>query len=187
MANYRAVPATGLEMAWDDGSGVPAVQANLRWDNEAWTFEVGLVAERASVVMRLSIDWAPRQMLLFRDLAEPDLWLATGGGGRWGEVNGAHRTDLDGGTDLVVAGSPVFDSVVIRRLPLHVGDSADVNRIMIDTQTLSMTVGRARYTRTASHDWLVRHGVGSEPDSVTVDEFGFVLDVPGRLQRRPQG
>ena len=41
-----------------------------------------------------------RQFLLFRDLDEPDLWLATDGTGRWGEMNGAHRPELDGCYDV---------------------------------------------------------------------------------------
>ena len=97
----------GHVAAWAtwDGDGIETT--TLRWENEGWTVsgEVGDAADRERIqyVLRLSATWQVRQFLLFRDLDEPDLWLATDGGGRWGEMNGAHRTELDGCTDIDLA------------------------------------------------------------------------------------
>ena len=59
---------------------------------------------------------------LFRDLEQPDLWLATDGAGRWGEMNGAHRVELDGCFDLTMSTAatvtPFTATMPIRRLPL---------------------------------------------------------------------
>ena len=76
--------------------------------------------------MRLTPTWQVRQFLLFRDLDDPDLWLATDGTARWGEMNGAHRVELDGCYDIDLACTPFTNTLPIRRLPLHVGDTAEL-------------------------------------------------------------
>ena len=58
--------------------------------------------------------WQVRQFLLFRDMEQPDLWLGTDGHGRWGELNAAHRPELDGALDVTIAGSPFVHSIPIR-------------------------------------------------------------------------
>lgn len=186
MGNYPAPPADGLQMDWDAPDGHPLASAALRWENEAWTLEVVLHEERATVAMRVSAGWSAQQMLLFRDMAEPDLWLATDGGGRWGEVNGAHRTDLDGATDIVVANLSLFRSVVIRRLPLQIGDSAEVREIALDIETLALETVVCRYSRLEPHRWRTERLHDGAVADLTVDEFGFVIDDPGRLLRRPR-
>ena len=96
------LPADGLTLRWDPWNGGEGEEVVVRWDNEAWTVSGHSMAERVQWVLRLSPLWQIRQFLLFRDLEMPDLWLGTDGGGRWGEVNGAHRPDLDGATDVIV-------------------------------------------------------------------------------------
>ena len=64
-----------------------------------------------------------RQLLLFRDLDEPDLWLATDGHNRWGEMNGAHRPELDGCADIELSCSPFPATLPIRR-PASCGEIA---------------------------------------------------------------
>lgn len=174
-------------MEWSAPDGRVTATGALRWENEAWTFEAALTDEKATVAMRISTGWWVQQMLLFRDMSEPDLWLATDGGGRWGEVNGAHRTDLDGATDIVVSGMSLFRSVAIRRLPLHVGDSAEVREIALDVETLALETAVTRYVRVDSHRWRTEDGRGGRPAELTVDEFGFVIDDPGRLERDGRG
>lgn len=187
MGNYPAPPASGLQMDWDSPDGGTVAKAALRWENEAWTFEVVLEVERATVAMRVSAGWSVQQMLLFRDLPEPDLWLATDGGGRWGEVNGAHRTDLDGATDIVVADCSVFRGVALRRLPLRIGDAAEMREITLDVETLALDTAVTRYLRLDSHVWRIERLRDGRVAELTVDEFGFVVDDPGRLARGRRG
>ena len=90
----------------------------LRWENEGWTASGEVGRERIHYVIRLSPTWQVRQFLLFRDLDDPDLWLATDGHARWGEMNGAHRPELDGCHDIDLACTPFTNTLPIRRLPL---------------------------------------------------------------------
>ena len=52
----------------------------FRWENEGWTISGQVARERVQYVVRLSASWQVRQFLLFRDLEDPDLWLATDNG-----------------------------------------------------------------------------------------------------------
>lgn len=175
-----AFPADGFAAAWD--SGPHAERLTLRWENEAWTATGVVESERIEYVLRITAQWQVSQFLLFRDLAEADLWLGTDGHGRWGEVNGAHRTDLDGATDVALRCSPFPHTLPVRRLPLRVGDAAELAALHVDTETLGVVVEPVRYHRLAPRRWRFEHGgSGVEFD---VDEHGLPLDVGDRFRRR---
>lgn len=183
MSTYQALPADGVKARWADAQGRPAEEASLRWENEAWTVETLLREQRAQVVLRISAGWHMRQMLLFRDLPEPDLWLATDGGGRWGEVNGAHRDDLDGCTELLVRGSVVSHVASLRRLPLLVGHSAEMRVALVDAETLSVTPTTWRYHRHGDHRWEVEEASTRTRLQVEVDRHGVPLDLGDERRR----
>jgi len=94
MSLYKAPSASGHQVAWTRWDGSPGSSVDLRWENEGWTAEIGLHADKAVAVVRMSALWVVQQMLLFRDLPEPDLWLATDGHGQWGVMirRTPHRT-----------------------------------------------------------------------------------------------
>jgi hypothetical protein len=176
MGHYKALPASGYSLEWLSGDQQPASSAVMRWENEGWTAEVSLHHDNAVAVFRLSAQWQVQQMLLFRDMSEPDLWLATDGRGRWGEMNGAHRTELDGCVDIDFAGTPFTNSAIIHRLPLHVGDQTDFHVITIDVETLSVVTTHQRYHRLDEHLWQYHSLRSGQSVTVTVDEYGFVID-----------
>ena len=176
MANYLPPSASGLTMAWTTWDGTPASSVSLRWENEGWTAEVGLHTDNATAVIRLSAMWKVQQLLLFRDLPDPDLWLATDGHGRWGEMNGAHRTELDGCVDIDFANTPFTNSVLTHRLPLHVGHTADIKVITIDIETLGVVSRPHRYTRIDSHTWEYTSLASGAQQHAVVDECGFVVN-----------
>jgi hypothetical protein len=169
MAELLPVPADGHAAIWASWDGAHREELTLRWDNEAWTAVGRLGRERAEYVLRLSPTWQVRQFLLFRDLDEPDLWLGTDGRGRWGEVNGAHRTELDGATDVAVEGTPFPHTVPVRRLPLRVGDAADVVAVTIDVETLGVVPAPLNYERVADRRWRVRETVDDVASLVAFD------------------
>ena len=121
-----AFPADGFTARWNRVDGEGSEQVDLRWENEGWTITSEVGGPNISYVLRLSATWAVRQFLLFRDLDDPDLWLGTDGSGRWGEINGAHRPDLDGCHDIDLPITPFTHTLPIRRLALDVGDAADL-------------------------------------------------------------
>lgn len=179
--HYRALPADGCELQWETWDREHAEQLTLRWENEAWTATGRVARERVEYVVRLSPLWQVRQFLLFRDLPEPDLWLGTDGHGRWGEMNGAHRPELDGAYDVVLDVTPFTLSLPIRRLPLHVGDGFEIPVLRVDVETLAVEPTMMAYHRTARDAWRITGPRG--PRVVTVDEHGLVVDVDGGFRR----
>jgi uncharacterized protein len=183
---HTAFPADGFVAAWATVGDDHGERVTLRWENEAWTAATSLTRERVELVIRLSPLWMVRQALLFRDLDEPDLWLGTDGHGHWGEINGAHRIELDGSVDVTVAArgnaiSAFVHTVPVRRLPVDVGGSFDTRVVEIDVETLGLERVLRTYRRVDAAAWEV-----SQPDGVvcvTVDEYGLPVDIDGHFRR----
>lgn len=178
MSNYTPLPASGLATSWRNLADGTTTSVALRWENEGWTADGRIESNDVQFVLRISPMWQVQQFLLFRDLTEPDLWLATDGHGRWGEVNGAHRTDLDGCVDVDLAGTPFTNCIPIRRLPLHVGHSAQQNVIRIDTDTLSVVPVAQTYSMIDSSTWRYRSMWSGDEVEASVDEYGLVVSEP---------
>ena len=193
MSGHTAFSADGHSATWTTWDSSATEQLTLRWENEGWTATGEVERENVQYVLRLSATWQVQQFLLFRDLDEPDLWLATDGSARWGEMNGAHRIELDGCYDIALSITPFTDTLPMRRLPLHVGDSADLAVAHVDIETLGIVRQRRRYERVGERTWNVEQfGTGDGESEVTqstrsvsfeVDEFGLTLDYPERFRR----
>lgn len=196
MSPHTAFPADGYTARWQTWDERDDETLTLRWDNEAWTVTGEVGRERVHYVLRLSPTWQVRQFLLFRDLDEPDLWLATDGHARWGEMNGAHRPDLDGCRDIELDCTPFTATLPLRRLPLDVGDQMELPVLLVDVVTLGVVPVRQRYHRLGDRRWRcerlgahvvkdpVEGPVASRVSEFDVDEYGLVLDLPGAFRRR---
>lgn len=176
----------GHSVHWSTWAGDGHEHTSIRWENEGFTVSGTLSdnpqREHIQYVLRLSATWQARQFILFRDLEEPDLWLATDGTGRWGEMNGARRTELDDCYDIDMACTPFTQTLPIRRVPLLDGDSTDLAVIVVDPDTLGARSVRQRYTRLSQHQWRLEQD-DSNDVTFTVDEFGLVVDFPELFRR----
>ena len=181
MAEHRSISADGFSASWVGVSDDRAEQLVLNWDNEAWTANVHVEHERIDYVMRVSPLWRVRQFLLFRDMEQPDLWLGTDGHGRWGELNGAHRPELDGALDITIAGSPFVHAVPIRRLPLGVGDAAELIVLAVDPETLAVERVPRHYVRLEERRWSVDDRTTTI--EFEVDDYGIPTDIGDHLRR----
>ncbi|HYN34827.1 MAG TPA: putative glycolipid-binding domain-containing protein, partial [Ilumatobacteraceae bacterium] len=150
---------------------------------EGWTATGEVGREAVTYVLRLSATWQIRQFLLFRDLDEPDLWLGADGTGRWGEMNGAHRPDLGGCTDIHLTCTPFTNSLPIRRLGLDIGAAADVSSAMVDVETLELVATRQRYERLALRRFRCTNLESGVSTDLDVDEYGLVHDYPDQFRR----
>lgn len=179
VTGHLAVPADGLAVRWSTGEHDDHLA--LRWENEGWTANGRVGEANIEYVLRLTAQWQVSQFLLFRDLEEADLWLGTDGQGRWGEVNGVHRTDLDGATDVALAVTPFPHTVPIRRLPLPVGSGAELSVLQIDVETLGVVPVPVRYERLGERRW--RHQLDGETIEFDVDQYGLPLDVGNKVRQ----
>jgi hypothetical protein len=187
MTSYAPLTAAhepeGHVVRWATWDGEHVETTTIRWENEGFTVSGVVGRERVEYVVRLSASWQVRQFILFRDLEEPDLWLATDGSGRWGEMNGAHRTELDGCYDIDLACTPFTNTLPIRRLPLQEGDAAEVPVVHVDPETLEVRPVMQRYTRLTSHTWRYENLDSGSVAELEVDEHGLVRDYPDEFRR----
>lgn len=178
---HLAFPADGFAARWIAWDEDHTEDLSLRWENEAWTATGRVGSHDVVYVIRLSPMWQVRQFMLFRDLDEPDLWLGTDGHGRWGEMNGAHRTDLDGAFDVALAITPFTHALPIRRLPLRIGDAAELKVLDVDVDTLAVVPAPVVYERTHRFTWRVRRGEATT--EFDVDPHGLPHDITGAFRR----
>jgi uncharacterized protein len=173
----------GHVISWSTWDGGHTETLNLTWDNEAWTAVGRVGREQVEYVLRLAPTWHVRQFLLFRDLPEPDLWLAIDADHRWGEVNGSYRRELDSCRDVELACTPFTATVPIRRLKLDVGGAADVDVIDVDVETLAAVRRPVRYERLADRTYRRTALDTGDVRQFEVDEFGLVVDEVDRYRR----
>jgi hypothetical protein len=178
-----AFPADGYTVRWQTWEGDGDETVTLRWENEGWTAIGEVGREAVSYVLRLSALWQVRQFLLFRDSDEPDLWLGNDGAGRWGEMNSAHRTDLDGCTDLDLHVTPFTNSLPIRRLQLDEGDAAEILVATVDVETLGVVPVKQRYEHLSPGTWRKTHVKTETSIDFHIDDYGLVQDEPDLFRR----
>ncbi len=178
-----AFPADGYTARWQTWAGDGDETLTLRWENEGWTALGEVGRERVSYVIRLTATWRVTQFLLFRDQDQPDLWLGTDGAGRWGEVNGAHRPDLDGCSAIDLGCTPFTNTLPIRELAIDVGEGAEIVAAMVDVETLGIVPVRQRYERLAAQRWRYTNLDSEFTTEFAVDEYGLVHDYPDEFRR----
>ena len=170
------------EVEWISVDGSTHEKLTMGWESGGWTADGVITGLDIQYAIRTDDHFKVRQFLLFRDLADADLWLASDGGGRWGEVNGSHRADLDGCIDLDMMCTPFTSTLPIRRLSLHVGDTAEIIVALVDPVTLEVVPQRQRYARTSEFGWHFETYDGATT-KFDVDEHGLIVDCPGYFQR----
>lgn len=172
-----------VEVRWSSWTGDTLEVLRLGWENEGWTAEGVVGGIDIQYAVRLDADWNVRQFVLFRDAEEPDLWLARDIAGRWGEVNGVYRRELDGCADVDLVSSPFTNTLPIRRLGLAVGQQTELTVAWIDHETLQVAPVRQRYQRLAERTWRYESLETGFDVEFEVDGHGLVLDYPGEFRR----
>jgi len=184
-APFDAFSADGHAVQWTTWDGAHTEVMSLAWDNEAWTATGQVGQENVQYVLRVSPTWRVRQFLLFRDLDEPDLWLAIDAHHRWGEVNGAFRPEFGAAADIGLTCTPFPATIPIRRLCLGVGEAAEIDVINVDVNTLGAVTVPTRYERTGASTWRATSLPTDVSREFEVDGYGLVVDEHGRFRRQP--
>lgn len=171
------------QLHWTTWDELNHTTVTVGFENGGWTAEGFISSSDVSFVIRFDDQWLTRQFLLFRDSDEPDLWLATDGAGHWGETNGAPREDLNGCTDIELAGSPFPRSAALRRvLAGHQRDETFIVAV-IDVETLDVVPHQQRLTHVVDNQWMRRSLTTGFEVQISVDDFGMIVDEPDRFRR----
>ncbi len=168
---------------WTTWDGQAADHLNVGYENGGWTAEGTVSTAQISYVMRFNEHWELRQFLLFRDLDEPDLWLATDGSGRWGETNGVVREDLEGCVGIMMACTPFSHCLPVKRLQASSLAEQSFNVAELDVDTLGLVVHQHTVGHLGDNEWFQKSSANGSELKFRVDEFGLILDEPGRFRR----
>ena len=171
------------EIRWTTWDGEHEETVRLGFENGGWTAEGTVEGLDITYVLRFDEAWRTRQFLLFRDLDEPDLWLATDGAGRWGETNGSGRDDLTGCSDIVLSCTPFTTAAAVMRLRASGQHNESLSVAMVDVETLGVTVHHHDLTHLGNDQWRHLSHTTGRSYQFLVDEFGFTLDEPERFRR----
>lgn len=181
--HVKHLPFEGMTATWQSVVADQVETLTLHFENESWTINGQITGLNLQYVMRLTATWQLQQMLLFRDMDEPDLWLANDGRGKWGEVNGSNIRGLGGCTDLDLRGSSFTQTMAVRKLPIAIGSSSIVDSVVVDPETLGVTRSRLTYTRCTESRWIVERDDEHSDHEFAVDQYGLPLDIPGHFTR----
>lgn len=134
-------------------------------DDEGQAREIVLESEGAE---------ASRSLTLRYDDGES--WLAQTADGE------SERIDTPGGSDVLISGSMAFFSLAVRANGLHRAPD-EISRTAVSVDACGLAVSDTPMSF-RSDDAMVHGITGEAATSAHVDAEGFVLDVPGSIERR---
>ena len=143
--------------------------------NEAYAARYRVVCDASWRVHRADVDLIG---------TERYLRLVSDGDSRWSDVAGNAFPHLDGAIDIDLTASPFTNSLPIRRLDLHRGQSANIRTAYISVPDLTVTVDSQRYTcieeRKRYRFVFLDSGFVRE---IETDNDGLVVSYPGLFRR----
>jgi len=185
---------------WTDPPGLEDVLLRLRDDG---AFLSGLILRgggsgvRFRYVAELDVRWRLRS-IRFNRLGVPGRdsgWgLSVDEDGTWRNDSGVEHSFLAGRVGLDMTGTPITKTLLLRKLDLAVGESAEVDVAHIMVPGLKLERRPQRYTRLGDRDYRVEgpdstisynddRPVEDAVHEFEVDEDGLVLDWPGHFRR----
>jgi hypothetical protein len=177
---------------WQDWSGTGLQHLVLREGPQAVVAEgvvVGAV-EQSPFAARFAVvcDGAWRVRRVEAALIGDDrrIELASDGAGQWRDGDGTSRPDLSGAIDVDLPVTPFTNTLPIRRLGLHAGESADLRVVYIRLPEFTVTTDPQRYTCLEPGRRYRYESLDSDfVREIEVDGDGLVVTYPGLFRRVP--
>ena len=178
--------ALELDLRWRPVDGVGLEHCHVRETADGIRIRSALIGEREGLEFGLSYDielapdWTFRSVFIDRadgptlDLAiENGVWL----------IDGERADELAGCVDIDISGTPLTNTLPIRRVPLAVGQPQRFTMAWIPLDTLEPFANDQIYTRLDETRFRYQSADGSFEQVLTVDKHGFVVDYPTLFAR----
>ena len=178
------------------------VELDLRWQALSWTglehchvnetadgvvVRSSLIGERdgfafgAFYEIQLEPDWTFRSLTLRRHDGRV-LRLLSNGAGDW-KIDGQRAPQLEGCVDIDISGSPLTNSLPIRRAKFSANEPQQFDMAWIPLDSLEPFRDTQIYTRLDDTHFRYAAADRSFTQVLTVDEHGLVVDYPTLFRR----
>ena len=110
------------------------------------------------------------------------LQLGSDGAGAWTR-DGLAAPELAGAIDVDLSGTPLTNTLPIRRLGLGIGSRARIAAAYVDLPSLAVSLDPQRYTRLSERRYHFESPASGFARDIDVDEDGLVVSYPGMFRR----
>ena len=179
-----------VEARWQDWAGAGLQHLVLREGADEIVAEAVVVGDeegaRFGARFRIVCDgaWRVRRAEVDTIGGGPSIVLTSDGAGHWRDGAGAPRPDLDGAIDVDLPMTPFTNTLPIRRLNLHAGESADLRVVYIVIPQGSVTVDPQRYVCLEPRRRYRYESLDSDfMREIEVDAAGLVTTYPDLFRR----
>ncbi|HUR24560.1 MAG TPA: putative glycolipid-binding domain-containing protein [Candidatus Thermoplasmatota archaeon] len=169
--------------AWDH-SGLEVARLSMNRDGVQLIGELSAEAgERAWAQYAIACDASWRTLDVRIQLADGrSLALASDGAGSWTR-DGQPAPELAGAIDVDLSGTPLTNTLPIRRLALGIGSRARITCAYVDLPSLAVWLDPQRYTRLSERRYQFESPATGFARDIDVDEDGLVVTYPGLFRR----
>lgn len=172
---WQALATAGLEHCHvsETADGV-VVRSSLIGEHDGYAFG-------AFYEIQLEANWTFRALTLRRHDGRV-LRLLSNGAGDW-KLNGQRAPALEGCVDIDISGSPLTNTLPIRRARFIADEPKPFDMAWIPLDTLEPFRDSQIYTKLDDTHYRYAAADGSFTQVLTVDEHGLVLDYPTLFKR----
>ncbi|MBB4303441.1 hypothetical protein GGD81_002484 [Rhodobium orientis] len=178
IVRWRSLHAPGMEHLhiWQDAETVHCESVVIgERDGTRFGFAYRLVMDGA---------WRPRLAEVHRTGPAPTLVLQSDAHGRWNDGQGLPVNGIDGCLDVDIAATPFTNALVIRRLGLAEGESADVSVAYLRADDFDVVPVAQRYTcLEPGRRYRYEGGVRNVDTVLELDADGLVALYPDRFEQ----
>jgi hypothetical protein len=169
--------------AWD-GSGLEVVRLEVGGDGVRAVGEIAAEpGERPWAQYAIACDAGWRTLDVRVQLVDGrGLVLGCDGAGNWTR-DGRPAPELAGTVDVDLSGTPLTNTLPIRRLALRIGDRARIGCAYVDLPSLAVRLDPQRYTRLSERRFHFESPASGFARDIDVDEDGLVVTYPGLFRR----
>jgi hypothetical protein len=176
-----------LDLRWQPLDGVGLEHCHVSETADGIAVRSALIGEHdgsafgAFYEIQLDPDWTFRSLVLRRHDGRV-LRLVSNGAGDW-KIDGQRAPGLEGCVDIDISGTPLTNTLPIRRAKYVTGEPQRFDMAWISLDTLESVRDGQIYTRLGDTRFRYQAADRSFTEVLTVDEHGFVLDYPTLFRR----
>lgn len=175
------------DLRWQPAEGIGLEHCNVSETADGIAVRSSLVGEADGFPfgvfyeVTLDPDWTFRSLVLRRHDGRV-LRLTSNGQGDW-KCDGRRAPEFEGCADIDISGTPLTNTLLIRRVRFEIGVPRHFDMIYVPLDTLEPFRDEQIYTKLDDSHFRYETADGTFTQELTIDTDGFVLDYPTLFRR----